>query len=224
MDDAPPSMPQPPRWLAALVRARHLHLILRGWWVSAVLGAVAGYGAAASAGGLLVALVGGSLLVVVAVVGVLARNASAEAVQPGSVRRGSLLRAAGFGLLLHGALLSLGWASGGALLAALSWFVLGALVVGLSRPTSVLALGVTVEPAVAPPTSRSRSTAELVAALRASTHEVRTTVDPWRKAELAEQRGTLIDELQARDPQLLRALMDEFVPPAPQSDDGVDRT
>jgi hypothetical protein len=221
MDAAPSSMPPPPVWLAGLARARHLPLVRRGWWLSASLGAVAGYGAAAAAGALPATLIGGSLLVVMALMGVVARNASAEAALPGSVRRGSLVRAAGFGLLLHGALLSLGWASGGVLLGAVAWYVLGACVVALSRPASVVALGVTVDPAPPPPTSRS--TPELVAALRASTHEVRTTGDPVRLAELAEQRGTLIDELQARDPQLMRALLDEFVPPVPAPEDDDDR-
>jgi hypothetical protein len=215
--DAAASMPPPPRWLQALARVRHLGALRRVWWVTTALAAVAGYATSArTADAFFLSLVGAIFLVVVAAMGVVARNASAEAVQPGSVRRGSVLRATGFGLLLHGALLSLGWASGGALLAAVAWILLGGLVVALSRPTSTVALGVSSGPAPAPPLQRS--TPELVAELRSTTDEVRSTTDPWRKAELAEQRGLLIDELQARDPLLLRALLDEFVPPAHPGD------
>jgi hypothetical protein len=216
MDAAAP-MPPPPRWLASLARVRHLGVLRRVWWLTTILAAVAGYATAArTADAFFLSLVGGIFLVVMAAMGVVARNASAEAVQPGSVRRGSVLRAVGFGLLLHGALLSLGWAAGGALLAAVAWILLGGLAVALSRPTSTVALGVSWEPADAPPLQRS--TPDLVAELRATTDEVRATTDPWRKAELAEQRGVLIDELQARDAQLLRALLDEFVPPAHPGD------
>jgi hypothetical protein len=216
MDAAEP-MPPPPRWLGSLTRIPHLGLLRRAWWATTIVCAVAGYATTArTADAFFLSLVGGIFLVVMATMGVVARNASAEAVQPGSVRRGSVLRAIGFGLLLHGALLSLGWASGGVLLAAVAWIVLGGLSVALSRPTSTIALGVSWEPAAAPPLQRS--TPELVAELRSTTGEVRSTTDPWRKAELAEQRGVLIDELQARDPQLLRALLDEFVPPAHPGD------
>jgi hypothetical protein len=215
--DAAASIPPPPRWLASLARVRHLGALRRVWWVTTVLAAVAGYGASArTADAFFLSFVGGVFLVVVAAMGVVARNASAEAVQHGSVRRGSVLRAIGFGLLLHGALLSLGWASGGALLAAVAWILLGGLVVALSRPTSMIALGVSPQPAAPPPLQRS--TPDLVAELRSTTDEVRSTTDPWRKAELADQRGLLIDELQTRDPQLLRALLDEFVPPAHPGD------
>jgi hypothetical protein len=227
MDEHHPVIPAAPDWLARLATSRQLRLVRAAWWWTVVPASAAGYVATLSAGHLWGALGGAVFLAVMVLMGVVARNASAEAADRGSVRRGSLLRGLLFALLVFGAVLSLGWTSGGALLAALAWVLLGALAVALGRPTTMVALGIRAEqaPAAAPVASPRAATAQLVAALRATTDEVRSTRDPCRMAELSVERGLLIDELQARDPALLMALVDEFVPPSrPADDDGLAAT
>jgi hypothetical protein len=220
MSSSASAVPAPPAWLARLATAPSLGLVARAWWWTAVPASIAGYLSVLAAGHLWGTVGAAALAIAMLLMALVARNASAEAARPGSVRRGSLLRGAGFGLLALGAMLSLGWTSGGALLAAFVWVLLGAGAVALRRPTTRVALGLTEVPPPVHVPSRQASTPEIVAALRASATEVRHTRDPWRMAELAEQRGGLLDELQARDPQLLRALLDELVPPALPGDDG----
>jgi hypothetical protein len=226
MDEHAPVVPAAPAWLARLTTSRQLRLVRAAWWWTVVPASAAGFLGALSAGHLWGALGGAVFLAVMVLMGVVARNASAEAADPGSVRRGSLLRGLGFALLVFGAVLSLGWTSGGALLAALAWVLLGAVAVALGRPTTMVGLGIRAGEAPAAPVPSPRaSTAQLVAALRATTDEVRSTRDPYRMAELSVERGLLIDELQARDPALLTALLDEFVPPSrPADDDGLAAT
>lgn len=219
MDEQAPIIPAAPAWLARMVTSRQLGLVRTAWWWTVVPASAAGYVTTLSAGHLWGALGGAVFLAVMVLMGVVARNASAEAMGPGSVRRGSLLRGLAFALLVFGAVLSLGWTSGGALLAALTWVLLGAVAVALGRPATMVALGIHAGHAPTSAPSPRLATAQLVAALRATTDEVRTTRDPYRMADLAVERGLLIDELQSRDPALLTALLDEFVPPSGRRDE-----
>ena len=219
MDERAAGPPAAPAWLARAVTSRGLRRVRTAWWWTVLPASAAGYLSTLAAGHLWGALGGALFLTVAVLMGTVARNASAEAMVARSVSRWSLLRALGFALLVFGAVLALGWAQGGALLAALTWVVLGSVVFALGRPTTLVALGITAVQAPAPAPSVRASTPELVAALRATADEVRSTSDPVRRAELAEVRGRLIDEVHDRDPALLLALLDEFVPPVRDADD-----
>jgi energy-converting hydrogenase Eha subunit C len=207
--DSPP--PATPSLLATVAAARITELATRAWWL--VVGGLAAwaYLDAAMVSGVAASLGGAIFMAGLCMVAAVARNASAEARVPGSVRRGSILRAAGFGGVAHGGLL------GAVTVLVDSGFIstvaviLGALLVALTRPTTLVALGADtpLPPRVDTPRSRQRSVPELVGALRASAATVRDETDPIRKAELAERRGLLLAELAERDPEALMLLMDD---------------
>jgi hypothetical protein len=165
--------------------------------------------------------VGGAVFVAgLCLVATVARNASAEAVREGSVRRGSLLRAALFGATVHGGLLAAATIFSESGLVVTVWVVLGALLVVLTRPATLASLGAVVPadddaqhraevlPGDPAPSADRMSTPQIVGELREGAAAVRATLDPARKAALAERRGALIDALVARDPQLLAMLLD----------------
>lgn len=145
-----------------------------------------------------------------------ARNGAAESRSPDTVRRGSVLRAGLFGVVLHGGLLaSVTLASGMAALAVL-WVVLGGALVALTRPVTLVALAADTPPAPPAQAPARLSTPDLISALRVSATQVRSTTDPARKAALAEQRGRLIATIVERDPSALALLLDDSaVPPPP---------
>lgn len=203
--------------LAVIAVAPMTRVAARLWWVGVSLVAALAYLDAVSTAGL-AAPVGGAVFIAgMCAIAVVARNASAEAHRAGSVQRGSLMRAAGFGVLVHGGLLAaVGVLAPSALITTVA-VVVGGVLVALTRPTTLAALGI--ELAAASPATgtgmtsgrpaHSLSTPELVAALRESALEVRQTTDPTRKAELAELRGSMIAVLAERSPEALRMLLDD---------------
>lgn len=208
MDDA--SQPPPtPSLLATVAAARVTHLLNRAWWLGVGALAVWAYLAAAMDSGV-AALFGGALFMAgLCMVAAVARNASAEAREPGSVRRGSVLRAAGFGVVAHGGLLgAVTVLVGTGFLSTLAVLVGGLLVV-FTRPTTLVALGADTPLPPRPSTPKRRSVPEIVGELRASAARVRDETDPVRKAELAERRGVMLAELAERDPEALMLLLDD---------------
>lgn len=184
------------------------------WWVlMAVVTALAYLDAVSRAGAM--ALVAGALFVAgLVVVAVVARNASAEARRPGTVRRGSIARGAALGVVVHGGLVAAATVFAQSALVMTLVTMLGAWLVAVTRPTTLAALGIDVPqqasdapaPVVRP---EAMSTPALVGALRVSAAQVRATTDPTRKAQLAAERGVMIEVLADRDPHALMLLLDE---------------
>lgn len=187
-------------------------LLRVAWWATVLPASFLAYTAAIGTSGAAAPVGGAVFLAGLAVVATVARNGSAEAVVAGSVRPGSLPRAAGFGALVHGGLLAAAFVGGGMSALLAGWVMLGGALVVLSRPATQAALGVAVP---ADPRPGRMTTPEIVAALRLSAHEVRTTTDAERRALLAEQRGRLLEEVARRDPRLLHTLLAEGLPPVP---------
>lgn len=209
MDDAatPPSTAS--AVLASVGQARATRVLAGTWWVVTGLLALLAYGATAAEAGL-VAPVGGALFVAgMCVVAVVARNASAEAREPGAVRRGSVLRAAMFGVILHGGLLAAVTVFASSPMAVVLWVTIGGTAVALTRPTTLLALGATTPLPARTAGPEQLSVPEIVAELRASAEQVRAATDPAAKAALAERRGELIEMLAERDPAALTLLLDD---------------
>jgi hypothetical protein len=209
MDDAatPPSTAS--ALLASVGRARATRVLTGTWWAVTGLLALVAYGATAAEAGL-VAPLGGALFVAgTCVIAAVARNASAEAREPGSVRRGSVLRAAMFGVVVHGGLLAAVTVFASSPVATVLWVMVGGAAVALTRPTTMVALGATTPLPPRPPGPQQRSVPEIVAELRASAQQVRATTDPAAKAALAERRGELIEMLAQRDPDALALLLDD---------------
>lgn len=233
MDDArrPPSLAA--QTLASVAASRGTRLLVVAWWVAAWFMAALAYLDAIAADGLLAPAGGALFLAGACVVAAVARNASAEAHRPGSVRRGSLLRAAGFGAVVHGGLLAA--VSVFAQSAPLTFALVagGAILVVLSRPTTLTALGlddvaVETDGSLAVPRRASRtpgprelSVPQIVGELRASAQEVRLATDPARIEALAIRRGDLLDALAERDPETLMALLGESST-RPWATDGLD--
>ena len=209
MDDAatPPSTAS--ALLASVGRARATRVLTGTWWVVTGLLALLAYGATAAEAGV-IAPIGGALFIAgMCVVAVVARNASAEAREPGSVRRGSVLRAAMFGVVVHGGLLAAVTVFASSPMATVLWVMAGGAAVALTRPTTMLAVGATTPLPARPPAPEQRSVPQIVAELRASAEQVRATTDPTAKAALAERRGELIEMLADRDPDALALLLDD---------------
>ncbi len=216
MDDAPRSPSVAAHVLAALAGSRLTRPAVTAWWVfMGVVTALAYLGTVSQAGAM--ALVAGALFVAgLVVVAVVARNASAEARRPGTVRRGSIVRAAALGVVVHGGLVAAATIFEQSALPMTFVTMLGAWLVAMTRPTTLAAMGIEAPqpaadvgapaPAVRP---EAMSTPALVGALRASAAQVRATTDPTRKAELAAERGVMIEVLADRDPQALVLLLDE---------------
>lgn len=221
MDDANRSPSLAAQTLASVAGSRMTRILVTAWWVIAGFMAAIAYLDSIASDGFLAPAGGAMFLAGACVVATVARNASAEAHRPGSVRRGSLLRAGGFGVVVHGGLLAgVSVFSQSALLAFLLIMV-GAILVALTRPTTLSAMGID-EPAVdesaRTPTTRGprrapapheMSVPQIVGELRASAAEVRRTTDPARMEALAIRRGDLLDALASRDPQTLAVLLDE---------------
>jgi hypothetical protein len=221
MDDAatPPSTSS--ALLASAGRARATRVLTGIWWVATGLLAMLAYAATAAEAGL-VAPVGGALFIAgTCVVAVVARNASAEAREPGSVRRGSVLRAALFGVVLHGGLLAAVTVVASSPMATVLWVVVGGAVVALMRPTTLLALNATTPLPARAPGPAQLSVPQIVAQLRSSAEQVRATTDPAAKAALAQRRGELIELLAERDPDALMLLLDDSTV-RPRSGEGPD--
>ena len=187
-------------------------LLRAAWWTTLLPTSFLAYAAAVGTSGAAAPVGGAVFLAGLAMVATVARNGSAEAVVAGSVRPGSLPRAAAFGVLLHGGLLAAAFVGGGMSTLLAGWVLLGGAFVVLSRPATQAALGVAVS---GDPHPHRMTTPEIVAALRLSAHEVRTTADPDRRAVLAAQRGELLEEVARRDPQLLHTLLAEGLPSVP---------
>jgi hypothetical protein len=207
--DAASEPPPTPSLLAAVAAARVTQLLTQAWWLGVGALAVWAYLAAAIQAGVAAALGGALFMAGLCMVAAVARNASAEARRPGSVRRGSILRAGGFGMVAHGGLL-------GAVTVLLdSGFlstvvvILGGMLVALTRPTTLVALGADTPMPARPAVSRRRTVPQIVGELQASAGQVRGETDPVRKAELAERRGVLVAELAERDPEALMLLLDD---------------
>jgi hypothetical protein len=224
--DAPETPPATPTAvLARVARAPATRAATAIWWVGTGGFAALAYLSAAAERGV-GAPVGGTLFIVaMCMVAVVARNASAEAHLPGSVQRGSLLRAALFGVVLHGGLLAAVTILAGGAFVAAAWVTGGAALVALTRPSTLVALGAATAAAEASaPDGRSQdpghpsagvlSVPAIIAELRATAEQVRETSDPVRKALLAERRGELLESLAERDPQAFASLLDE---PAPRN-------
>jgi hypothetical protein len=211
--DELPTRDQPTAAWAAPLTLRPTRAVLRLWWLTVTTAAIVGYVGAIQASGML-APAGGSVVVAgLVVVVTVARNASAEAVAPGSVRPGSLLRAAGFGLVGHGGLLVAASVPDGFAGPVAAWVLGGAVLVGLSRPATLAALGATAAVEARP---ESMTTPEIVAELRVTAPIVRAATDPLVRAGLMARRGRLIEEIDARDPRVLRVLLEEeYVPGQP---------
>lgn len=222
MDDVAGSAPVGPRLVSAVVGSPVSRLVTRLWWVIAAgLTAMAYLDLVAATGNVAAPVPGAVFVGALCVMLVVARNASAEANAAGSVASGSLLRAGAFGVLVHGGLVASSSVFAGGSGLALSIIVFGGAFVALTRPTTLVALGLTpdADADVAPQDQaavprrtwrpQDMSTPELVGALRTSAAQVRTTSDPVRKAELAERRGALIAILAARDPAALELLLEE---------------
>jgi hypothetical protein len=216
MDDAPRTPSPGSQLLATLAAARLTRLATRVWWVGASLLAALAYLDAVSRSGVPAPLAGAVFLAGTCVVATVARNATAEAVRPGSVRPGSLARAAGLGAVVHGGLLAAVTVFAQSALTTIVFVLAGAVLVALTRPTTLVAMGVESgdvdEAEVRDRTRRPCAPAELsvpaiVGELRATADEVRATTDPVRKATLAQRRGELLDALAQRDPETLAALM-----------------
>lgn len=208
--DAAETPPSPASALLATVgRSSVTRVLERVWWVGAGSVAALAYLGVASEGGVM-APVGGALFISgLFVIAAVARNASAEAHQPGSVRRGSLLRAAALGVVVHGGLLAAVTILSTSPLATAAFVMGGAFLVALTRPTTLVALGATTPMPSRPAPARAFSVPELVAELRRTAEQVRVTTDPTEKAALAERRGVLIESLAERDPDALTLLLDE---------------
>ena len=208
MDDA--SQPPPtPSLLATVAAARTTHLLTRGWWVGVGALAAWAYLAVAIEAGV-AAPVGGALFMAgLCMVATVARNASAEAREPGSVRRGSIMRAAGFGVVAHGGLLGAVTVLGGSGFVSTLVVLFGGMLVASTRPTTLVALGADTPVPPRAETPKRRSVPQIVGELQASTARVRNETDPVRKADLAERRGVLLSELAERDPEALMLLLDD---------------
>ncbi len=208
--DAAATPPSPAAAVLATVgHTRLTRVLTRVWWVVAGSLAALAYLSAVSEGGVM-APVGGALFIAgLMVIATVARNASAEAHQPGSVRRGSLGRAAMLGAVVHGGLLAAVTIVGSSPLATAGFVTGGAVLVGLTRPTTLVALGATEPPPSTAAPAQALSVPELVAELRSTAQSVRATTDPDEKAALAERRGVLIEMLAERDPDSLSLLLDD---------------
>ena len=207
MDDASPPPPTP-SLLATVAAARITHVLNRAWWLSVGALAVWAYLAAAMESGVAASFGGALFMAGLCMVAAVARNASAEAREPGSVRRGSVLRAAGFGVVVHGGLLgAVTVLVGTGVLSTLAVLVGGLLVV-FTRPTTLVALGAETPLPPRSITPKRRSVPEIVGELQASAAQVRDETDPVRKAEMAERRGAMLAELAERDPEALMLLLD----------------
>lgn len=208
MDDA--SQPPPtPSLLATVAAARATHLLARGWWVGVGTLAAWAYLAAAMEAGVAASIGGALFLAGLCMVATVARNASAEAREPGSVRRGSIMRAAGFGVVAHGGLLGAVTVLSGSGFVSTVVVLLGGMLVASTRPTTLVALGADMPVPPRPEAPKRRSVPQIVAELKASTARVRNETDPVRKADLAERRGVLLSELAERDPDALMLLLDD---------------
>lgn len=224
MDDAAPTTPPGPRLLAGVASARLTRLVTTTWWVVVGSVAVLSYLATITSEGLAAPVGGAIFMAGLTVVAAVARNASAEAAKPGSVRRGSLLRAAAFGAVVHGGLLA-AVAFGEVSLVTGLLIVAGAALVALTRPTTLVALGVDPDaPAPASPAPEAAagpgrlSTPAIIAELRATAAEVRSAPDPQRLTALVERRGELISILADRDPEALDMLLDDSPAGRPSGD------
>jgi len=157
--------------------------------------------------------VGGAVFITgLCLVATVARNASAEAARPGSVRRGSLLRAAAFGVTVHGGLLAAVSTFSDSAVVVAVWVVLGGALVVATRPATLASLGADAPPAapaVATQGPERMRTNEILSELRSGAARVRAASDPVVTAELAERRGVLIDELLARNPDAVNLLFDQ---------------
>jgi len=218
MDDAPRTSSLGSQLMASVAASRLTHVATRVWWVGAGLVAALAYLDAVSRSGVAAPLAGALFMAGTCVVAAVARNATAEASMPGSVRPGSLARAAGLGALVHGGLLAAVTGFASSAVTSVLFVLAGAALVALTRPTTLVAMGVESQPAdearVRDRSGRPLAPAELsvpaiVGELRATADEVRTTLDPVRKATLAQRRAELLDALAQRDPETLAALIDE---------------
>ena len=208
MDDA--SQPPPtPSLLATVAAARATHLLTRGWWVGVGTLAAWAYLAAAMEAGVAASIGGALFMAGLCMVATVARNASAEAREPGSVRRDSIMRAAGFGVVAHGGLLGAVTVLGGSGFVSTVVVLLGGMLVASTRPTTLVALGADMPVPPRPEAPKRRSVPQIVGELQASTARVRNETDPVRKADLAERRGVLLSELAERDPDALMLLLDD---------------
>lgn len=241
MDD----LPRPPslaaQALTSVAGSPLARVVVIMWWIGTSLLAALAYLASMSSDGVLAPAGGAAFLAGACVVAAVARNASAQAHVPGSVRRGSVLRAGWFGVTVHGGLLSAVTVMSESPLATASFVTGGAVLVVLLRPVTLVALGIE-QDAAAPagdsdgdqpgsgvPAGRSLpvgrvaraqrasgravaprelSIPQIVGELHATAQEVRTSTDPSRVEALAIRRGALLDELAARDPQTLSALVE----------------
>lgn len=192
-----------------MARARATSMLVAAWWVGAGLVAALAYLDATWAGGITAPLGGALFIAGLCVVMTVARNASAEARRPGSVRRGSLARAGAFGVVVHGGLLSTVTVFSESPEGVFMLVVGGAWFVAAMRPTTLVALGADIDRPEGPEPVAALSVPEMVGELQATAAQVRETADPVRKAELAERRGVLLEMLAERDPDALMVLMDE---------------
>lgn len=194
-----------PVW-GQVLQQRWVRAVGRTWWWTLTPVAVLGYGAVAGQAGI-VAPVGGLLFIAgMLVVATVARNGSAEAMRPGSVRPWSLLRAAWFGTLLHGGLLTAAAVGGGLAAPLVVWTLLGGALAVLTRPTTLAAFGIGDTPAE--PAPGRMTTPEIVAELQASLPLLRSTTDAAAWTALVARRGLLVEQIEARDPMLLRVLLE----------------
>jgi len=217
MDSDPDGPATGSRVLATVAAAPSTRLLTRAWWVSVGAMSAVAYLTATSASGVAAPLGSSVFLAGLFMIAAVARNASAETRSPGVVRRGSVLRAGLFGVVIHGGLLASVTLASGVATLALLWVVLGGALVALTRPVTLVALAAEAPLPPRAPSPSELSTPQLVSALRASAAQVRSTSDPARKAALAEQRGQLIATLADRDPSALALLLDdssEFPPPS----------
>lgn len=179
------------------------------WWVLTGGMAALAYLTSITSDGLVAPLGGAIFMAGLTVVAAVARNASAEARRPGSVQRGSLMRAALLGVVVHGGLLSsVTLFSGSSFLAGLL-VVAGGLLVAVTKPVTLVALGVDPAPTRPVSSTATLATPQIIGELRATADEVRSTANPARRAELAERRGELIAILADRDPEALALLLDD---------------
>lgn len=209
MNSAPQPAPDPPAVLAALATSTVTRMLATTWWVLTGSMAALAYLSAITSDGVMAPLGGAVFLAGLTVVATVARNASAEAQRPGSVRRGSLLRAALLGVVVHGGLLSAVTLFSGSAFVAGLLVVAGGLLVAVTKPTTLVALGLDLENVQTVPQVPTLSTPQIIGELRATADEVRTTGDPARRTELAERRGELIAMLADRDPEALALLLDD---------------
>jgi hypothetical protein len=218
MDDAPRTPSLPAQALASLAGSRLTSLATTLWWVAASFVALLAYLDSAAQDGLLAPAGGAAFLAGACVVAAVARNASADAHEPGSVRRGSLLRAASLGVIVHGGLLGAVTIFGQSSLGTVALVLGGAALVVVTRPTTLVAMGVQAAPAASGALDASPRRAQsphelsipqIVGELRSTAHEVRSATDPSRKEEIAVRRGELLDVLAQRDPETLMSLVDD---------------